>query len=239
MATYWVNLRQFIAMIKVQSDTVYAYEYDSKSRLIGVSQIDNTLCVNRVYTFDSVGNRTNKTTKFKAADGLSCGLESPVDPAIIQDLTYNDYSQLTTSSYVYDVFGRTITLPSTDTANQLGDVTFVYSPEDRIVSQKQGTTQTDYTYDALGRRYQDKVGTVVKTVRHYADEPDNPSWVTGTGTASGQIDVFTPALASGLNATRNTNGTTTTTYVNVSNLHGDTITSLQVPATGLWAALTN
>ena len=101
----------------VQSD----YEYDSKSRLTSVNQIDNTLCVNRVYTFDSVGNRTNKTTKFKAADGLSCGLESPVDPAIIQDLTYNDYSQLTKTGYVYDVFGRTITLPSTDTANQLGE----------------------------------------------------------------------------------------------------------------------
>jgi RHS repeat-associated protein len=72
----------------------------------------------------------------------------------------------------------------------------------------------------------------VKTVRHYTDETDNPSWVTGTGTAAAQTDIFTTALASSLNATRKVNGTTTTTYLNVGNLHGDTITSLQLPSTG-------
>jgi RHS repeat-associated protein len=111
-------------------------------------------------------------------------------------------------------------------------VTFAYSPEDRILSQTQGTTKTDYTYDALGRRYQDKVGSIVKTVRHYTNETDNPSWVTGTGTAAAQTDIFTTALASSLNATRKVNGTTTTTYLNIGNLHGDTITSLQLPSAG-------
>ena len=111
-------------------------------------------------------------------------------------------------------------------------VVFGYSPEDRITSQKQGTVQTDYTFDVLGRRYQDKVGTTVKTVRHYLDETDNPSWVTGTGTSTAQTDLYTPSLGSSLNATRKVNGTITTTYLNVGNLHGDTIISLQLPATG-------
>ena len=109
---------------------------------------------------------------------------------------------------------------------------FGYSPEDRITSQKQGTVQTDYTFDVLGRRYQDKVGITVKTVRHYLDETDNPSWVTGTGTSTAQTDLYTPSLGSSLNATRKVNGTITTTYLNFGNLHGDTIISLQLPATG-------
>lgn len=216
----------------IQNDTVYTYEYDSSNRLSNVNQIDNTLCVNRAYAFDAVGNRLKKDTTFNATIGLKCGAESPMDPAVHQLLTYNDYSQLTTNGYVYDVFGRATTVPSADTANQAGNITFTYSPEDRILSQKQGTTQTDYSYDALGRRYQDKVGTAVKTVRHYADESDNPSWVTGTGTAAVQIDIYTPALASNLNATRKVNGTTTTAYLNIGNLHGDTITSLELPTTG-------
>ena len=128
--------------------------------------------------------------------------------------------------------GRATTVPSVHTANNLGDVVFGYSPEDRITSQKQGTVQTDYTFDVLGRRYQDKVGTTVKTVRHYLDETDNPSWVTGTGTSTAQTDLYTPSLGSSLNATRKVNGTITTTYLNVGNLHGDTIISLQLPATG-------
>ena len=128
--------------------------------------------------------------------------------------------------------GRATTVPSIHTANNLGDVVFGYSPEDRITSQKQGTVQTDYTFDVLGRRYQDKVGTTVKTVRHYTDETDNPSWVTGTGTAAGQTDVYSSSLSSGLSVTRKTIGTTTTNYMNVGNLHGDTIISLQLPATG-------
>lgn len=216
----------------IQNDTVYSYGYDSNSRLVDVKQFDNTLCVNRAYTFDAAGNRLKKDTTFNSAEGLICGVESPMDPAVHQVLSYNDYSQLTSAGYVYDVFGRASTVPSVHTANQAGNVTFTYSPEDRILSQKQGTTQTDYNYDALGRRYQDKVGAAVKTVRHYGDESDNPSWVSGTGTAAAQVDIFTPALASNLNATRKVNGTTTTAYLNFGNLHGDTITSLQLPTTG-------
>jgi RHS repeat-associated protein len=80
--------------------------------------------------------------------------------------------------------------PRIHTANKMGDVVFGYSSEDRIASQKQGAVQSDYTFDSLGRRYQDKLGTSVKTVRHYMDETDFPSWATGTGTAAGQTVVY-------------------------------------------------
>ena len=231
-------MRRLVAVFPaVQNDTVYTYGYDLKNRLTDVSQIDNTLCVNRAYTFDAVGNRVGKVTKFKAADGLVCGLESPVDPAITQDLTYNSYSQLTTTGYVYDVFGRVTTLPNVDTANQLGNVTFTYGPEDRMLSQKQGTTQTDHSYDALGRRFQDvekTVSTVTTVRRHYSSESDNPAWVERLDKTLKvtQTDVFTPAFASNLNVTRKVNGATTTSFLNFGNLHGDTITSLQLSTTG-------
>ena len=216
----------------IQNDTVYTYEYDVKNRLTSVDQVDNTACVNRAYSFDASGNRTSKTTTLQSSAGLICASNSPIEQTATQSLSYNNYSQLTTLGYVYDVFGRATTVPSGDTANQAGNVTLTYSPEDRILSQKQGTTQTDYNYDALGRRYQDKLGTTVKTTRHYADESDNPTWVSGTGTTAAQIDIYTPALATNLNATRKVNGTTTTAYLNFSNLHGDTITSLELPSTG-------
>ncbi len=197
-----------------------------------MKQIAKTLTVNRAYVFDASGNRTSKTTKLMASAGLVCDLSSTVELSTTEDLIYNSYSQLTNTGYVYDVFGRATTVPSIHTANKMGDVVFGYSPEDRLTSQKQGTVQTDYTFDSLGRRYQDKVGTTVKTVRHYIDETDNPSWVTGTGTAAGQTDVYSPSLSSGLSVTRKSNGTTTTNYMNVGNLHGDTIISLQLPTTG-------
>jgi RHS repeat-associated protein len=216
----------------LQNDTIYNYGYDAKSRLTNVEQVDNLTCVNRKYVFDASGNRLSKTSKLKASTGSVCDPNSTDELTEVESLTYNNYSQLTNTGYVYDVFGRATTVPSLHTANQAGNVTFAYSPEDRILSQTQGSTKTDYTYDALGRRYQDKVGSIVKTVRHYTDETDNPSWVTGTGTAAAQTDIFTTALASSLNATRKVNGTTTTTYLNVGNLHGDTITSLQLPSTG-------
>jgi RHS repeat-associated protein len=201
-------------------------------RLVEVKNFDDSLGVNRAYNFDASANRLKKDKTDYSTVGLNCGVESPMDPAVHQGLYYNDYSQLTNTDYAYDVFGRATTVPSLHTANQAGNVTFAYSPEDRILSQTQGSTKTDYTYDALGRRYQDKVGSSVKTVRHYTDETDNPSWVTGTGTAAAQTDIFTTALASSLNATRKVNGTTTTTYLNIGNLHGDTITSLQLPSSG-------
>lgn len=216
----------------LQNDSIYNYGYDAKSRLTKVDQVDNLTCVTRDYTFDGSGNRLSKTTKLQASTGSVCDVSSALEFSDVQNLTYNNYSQLTNTGYVYDVFGRATTVPSIHTANQAGNVTFAYSPEDRILSQTQGSTKTDYNYDALGRRYQDKVGSIVKTVRHYTDETDNPSWVTGTGTAAAQTDIFTTALASNLNATSKVNGTTTTTYLNIGNLHGDTITSLQLPTTG-------
>jgi RHS repeat-associated protein len=123
------------------------------------------------------------------------------------------------------------------TSNLSGDVTVGYSTDDRITSQKQGATQTNYSYDALGRRYQDKQNTVVQVTRHYGDESDSPNWVTsGPVGAITQTDVFTPSLGSSLNITRTTKAGATTTYLNFANLHGDTITSLVVPTSGYVSA---
>jgi RHS repeat-associated protein len=118
-------------------------------------------------------------------------------------------------------------------------VTFGYSIEDRITSQKQGTLQTDYSYDANGHRYQDKVNGLTQVTRHYSDESDNPAWVTrGPANAITQTDVYTPSLGASLNVTRTTK-TATAAYVNLANLHGDTITSLQIPSSGYVSAPNN
>lgn len=151
---------------------------------------------------------------------------------VTQNLSYNNFSQITNAGYVYDIFGRATTIPSGDTANLAGDVSVGYNIDDRITSQKQGATQTNYSYDALGRRYQDKQNTVVQVTRHYSDESDNPTWVTSGPTgALTQTDVYTPSLGSSLNITSTTK-TSTVNYLNIANLHGDTVTSLPIPTTG-------
>jgi RHS repeat-associated protein len=221
------------------SDTVYQYSYSHLNRLMNVNQIDNNLCVNRAYTFDNTGNRTQKITSLLNATNNTCGTLLDGETPVTQTLTYNDYSQITNAGYVYDVFGRATTIPSIDTANSAGNVTFGYSIEDRITSQKQGTLQTDYSYDANGHRYQDKVNGLTQVTRHYSDESDNPAWVTrGPANAITQTDVYTPSLGASLNVTRTTK-TATAAYVNLANLHGDTITSLQIPSSGYVSAPNN
>lgn len=221
------------------SDTVYQYSYSDQNRLVNVNQIDNNVCVNRAYTFDNTGNRTQKITSILSATNNSCGTAVVGETPVTQTLTYNNYSQLTNSGYVYDVFGRATTIPSVDTANAAGNVTFGYSIEDRITSQNQSGLQTDYSYTANGHRYQDKVNGLTQVSRHYSDESDNPTWVTsGPTNAITQTDVYTPSLGASLNITRTTK-TTTVAYINLANLHGDTITSLQIPTTGYVSAPNN
>jgi RHS repeat-associated protein len=204
--------------------------------LVNVNQIDNNICINRAYTFDNTGNRTQKVSSVLDANNNICGSLVTGETPVTQNLSYNNYSQITNSGYVYDIFGRATTIPSGDTANLAGDVTVGYSIEDRIISLKQGATQTNYSYDALGRRYQDKQNTVVQVTRHYSDESDNPTWVTsGPAGALTQTDVYTPSLGSSLNVTSTTK-TSTGNYLNIANLHGDTITSLAIPTTGYVSA---
>jgi RHS repeat-associated protein len=216
----------------INNDTVYQYRYSDRNRLVNVNQIDNNICINRAYTFDNTGNRTQKVSSVLDANNNNCGSLVTGETPVTQNLSYNNYSQITNAGYVYDIFGRATTIPSGDTANLAGDVTVGYSIEDRITSLKQGATQTNYSYDALGRRYQDKQNTVVQVTRHYSDESDNPTWVTSGPTgALTQTDVYTPSLGSSLNVTSTTK-TSTVNYLNIANLHGDTVTSLPIPTTG-------
>jgi RHS repeat-associated protein len=220
----------------INNDTVYQYLYSDRNRLVNVNQIDNNICINRAYTFDNTGNRTQKVSSVLDANNNICGSLVTGETPVTQNLSYNNYSQITNSGYVYDIFGRATTIPSGDTANLAGDVTVGYSIEDRITSQKQGATQTNYSYDALGRHYQDKQNTVVQVTRYYSDESDNPTWVTSGPTgALTQTDVYTPSLGSSLNVTSTTK-TSTVNYLNIANLHGDTITSLPIPTTGYVSA---
>ena len=93
--------------------------------------------------------------------------------------------------------------------------------------------RTDYSFDALGRRTVDKQAGVAVVSRHYVDGSDSPGWVVnGKSGSLAQTDVFTPSLGSGLSVVRSTKGGSVSSYVSVSNLHGDTVTSLFVPSSG-------
>jgi RHS repeat-associated protein len=141
------------------------------------------------------------------------------------------FSQITSAGYVYDALGRNTSLPAVDSPN--GTLTtFDFAADNRITKQVQGTKSWEYTFDVLGRRVTEtaKTGSTINSVttRHYGNESDNPTWVT----FSTQTDVYTPSLGSSLNVIKTVAGSTTTKSLQIANLHGDTITSVVLPATG-------
>ena len=189
-----------------------------------LASFENT---NRSYSFDTRGNRTNKTVQNFTNNGGVCNATTTTS----RNLTFNLQSEISSSGYVYDELGRNTTISGVDAPNGGSNITVGYGADDRIVSLSQSGVTTSYTYDALGRRINETTGTTTN-VRHYSDSSDNPSWVTGTGSAANQTDVYTPSLGGGLAATKTTIGTTTTKYLAVTNLHGDVLTNLTLPATG-------
>ncbi|MBO9523636.1 MAG: DNRLRE domain-containing protein [Nocardioidaceae bacterium] len=228
------------------------YTYDRAARLVSVKDqtvpagsgttddtdsgtaLPGTACQVRDYAFDSNGNRTSKTTTTGAA-GAVC----PTSGGTTKAWTYDAGDRLTTApgggSYVYDAFGRQTTIPQADTPTGAAAATLGYYDTDAIKSIAQNGTTTTFGLDAAGRRSTSTTGTTVIT-RHYTDASDNPGWTSMvTGTASPVVERFAEDLGGNLGLTI----TSSSTSLALSDLHGDTVTTVDLPTSGDPSGLTS
>ncbi|WP_425954790.1 RHS repeat-associated core domain-containing protein [Xylanimonas sp. McL0601] len=145
--------------------------------------------------------------------------------------------------YTFDALGRVTILPAIDTpanaatvgagaAPTAGDVTIGYYDTDAAASIEQDGTKTTFTLDPAGRRSASTTTNASATTtvtRRYGDGSDNPSWaqsVTGTDPAS--VSVYGSSIGGDLGFTV-TDGAAS---LDLADPHGDTITTVAVPATG-------
>ncbi|MGW6444039.1 DNRLRE domain-containing protein [Lentzea sp. NPDC055074] len=218
-----------------------AYSYDAAGRLSQVrdrtaatSGVDVTdpaeapACVTRSYGFDRNGNRTTKSTAPAAADG-TCSTAG----ATTATRTFDAADRPVTSgqgSYVHDVLGRATTIPASEAPRpQQGDITLSYYDNDLAKSIKQGGATTELALDAADRRGIETTtaadGTVTTVRRHYADSSDNPTWVTRDDVTTR----YTELVGDDLALTVDDDGKA---ELSVANLHGDVVTTVELPVQG-------
>jgi RHS repeat-associated protein len=235
------------------------YLYDQAGRLIQVDDrtaratgavidpdhpetVAAVACKTRLYEFDRNGNRTKLTNRDATAQ--TCATSG----GAATDWTYNAADQLTArvgdGSYAYDGFGRATTIPAVDTPGKNTDLAIGYYDTDAVhtISQQNPVTHdvvstTTYSLDVAGRR-QDAVteqGSTTTTLeRHYADGSDNPGWTVEETSSGSTTTRIAGSLGPGT-PVQITNGAIT---LNLANPHGDTVTTIDVPATGPATSIT-
>ena len=190
------------------------YSYDASGRLTSNETNIGTTCNLNSYGYDQAGNRTNQTTG-------DCNNQTATSHS------YNSFSQLTNPGYVYDELGRNTLIPAVDAPNQAnGNITLAYNSTDDVTSINQGSSTTTFSYDTETRRLNETNNTVT-TTRHYTDSTDNPTWVTENG-SNPKTEIYTPSLGTGLNITTTLQGTTKTADIQLQDLRGNTVTTIDL-----------
>ena len=210
-----------------------SYSYDTKNRLTNATTINaaGTTCSTNTYSFDFVGNRTNKTTTSGTAANCVATTQT-------KSTTYNSYSQISDTGYVYDGFGRNTVIPAANTptgATTSGtpDLTLSYNLVGQVTTIN-GVTASSYGYDPNGNNLTETTttaGVTTTTTKHYFGS-DTPSFTTSTTGGVTTTEKYSPSLGSGLQSiTTTTNGVTTTNYV-YTDLQGANFAATTKPTTG-------
>ncbi len=192
---------------------VTVYGYDSSSRLASVSS-NGASCFSESYSYNSRGDRTSSSV------GV-CGATTT------KTNTFNSESQVTTSGYVYDALGRNTFIPAVDAPANNAGINLAYNLVDQVTGITQAASTTSFTYDALGRRVNETLGSLT-TVRHYSDSSDNPEWTTQQSGANLTTEVYTGSLGEGLAVTTSFKGTVRTTSMQLTDIRGHTVTTLDL-----------
>ena len=189
------------------------YTYDPSSRLATASS-NGSSCFSESYGYNSRGDRTSSSV------GV-CEAETT------KTRSFNSESQLTSPGYVYDTLGRNTFIPASDAPTRNAAITLAYNLVDQVTGITQTGSTTSFTYDALGRRVHETAG-ILTTVRHYGDSSDNPEWTTQLSGANLTTDVYTGSLGAGLAVTTTFKGTVSTTSMQLTNLRGHVVTTLDL-----------
>ena len=210
-----------------------AFRYDNLGRLTTVKDrtaattgVDVTEqlpgCTTRTYGFDRNDNRLTKSTAGPAADG-SCTTTGTTTTR-----AFDTADRPSTAGYVYDLLGRTTTLPAADAPDPAGgNIVIGYYDNDLARSIAQAGTTTTFTLDALDRRSVETVTTgttSTQTTRHYTDTSDNPAWVTQGITTQRYAEL----IGGDLSLTVEQTGKAT---LPIANPHGDVVTSVALTGT--------
>ncbi|QCR53843.1 hypothetical protein C1N80_09830 [Brachybacterium sp. SGAir0954] len=181
----------------------------------------------REYTFTTNGARKTAKETIRA-DGTTTGAATT---GVNQSLTYDTADRLT-GGYVYDLLGRQTTVPAAHAPNTAGgDITLAYFDSDLPAKVTQGGTATSFTLDVAQRRLVQSSVTAAKTTtttRHYTDGSDNPSWIeTARPDGTSETLRYTSSISGDLGASIATDGGTS---LMLSNIHGDTATTIPIPS---------
>lgn len=193
-----------------------AYTYDNAGRL---SQVDDTVattsgnsCSRRAYTFDVNSNR-----KTKISSDCSGG------NATTTSYSYDSADRLLSNTY--DAWGRTTTVNGAGNA-----ITAAYYNTDLVQQLSDGTTTRSWTLDAAGRRRTMSDNTGPAKTSHYDSTDDNPGWI---DEGNGNTTTYTAGLDGDMTAATTAGATT----YQLTNLHGDTITTIATGASTPGVAL--
>jgi RHS repeat-associated protein len=192
-----------------------------------------TGCTTRAYTFDANGNRTALATSAPASDG-NCGTANPATRAWAYDAADRVLTGANnTGAYIYDGLGRQITLPAADTpatdtlAAGAGDITLAYYDTEQSHTITRNEKITEFLLDPEGRRL-NAITDGVQETNGYSDSSDNPSWVTTSAGQGPARTRYESVIGGDLGITI----TGTTAKLALNNPHGDTVTTITLPATG-------
>nr|BFE69065.1 hypothetical protein GCM10020092_023660 [Actinoplanes digitatis] len=205
----------------------HTYDYDMNGRMTLVKDTVGGSCTARRYGFDESSNRTSTKTFAQAADG-KC---QTATAATSKSSSYDNADRATTNGYVYDLLGRTTTLPSAETQNAASNVTIGYYVNDMVSTVTQNGRTTDYTVDVLRSRtrfWTDNItGTAVQSTHHYADDEDNPTWTQETATRYTRVIRGLGGMAAIWNSAASQSDW------QISNMHGDVVASISGSSAGL------
>jgi len=177
------------------------------------------------YTFDDATNRTGMTTYGPVGNDCTKGT-----PTSSRTSVFDTANRAVNAGYTYDALGRTLTVPSADTANGAGNAALSYHATDLVDTITQNGRTTDYNLDVTGERvrsWTDTSSGLMAHVNHFDGDDDSPSWAQENTTA------YTRPIAGidGLAAIYDSS--TGTTNYQITNLHGDLIATMQNGSPGL------
>jgi len=227
-----------------------------KDNLTATGTGSPTGCTVRHYVFDQDSNRTQLTSNAPAADG-SCSTFTTATTATTTNYSYDSADRLTggtNGAETYDVLGRVSKAPAgeavgigshnTTNGGPSGDLGIGYYSNDMVATQTQGTgtssTSVAFGLDPDQNRVVSETTTTaagVKTLtNHYDDDTDSPAW-TSTHKVDGTTTTkrYLSGIDGGLDATvtDNGDGTGPNLKLDLTNLHGDTVATIDPTATSI------
>ncbi len=221
------------------------YDYDNAGRLVSSMQGVDGWCVAHTYVFDNNSNRLSLTSGASVSDSCASAPTSGTTVSRAFDSADRATFAGATGSYVYDNFGRTLTLPKEDTSSAISvatgasipsnaDVSLMYRVDDKVSSMTTGGITRSYQFDQFGRQssWVDSNAPTVVHTNHYGDSSDSPTWSTdSTGAWSRNITDVSGNVA--LVVTGTTSGTIsapvfspTSSTLQISDMHGDFVATM-------------